>query len=438
MDYSQSVNYLYSLGHELLAAKFGLENITHLLDRLGRPDRFFKSVIIAGTNGKGSVASMIDAIGRASGLRTGLYTSPHLMRIEERIKVVGRAIPSTDFARIATDVRGISEALVTEGTLLSVPTFFEQLTAIALEHFRRASIDLAVLEVGMGGRLDATNAVDCVAAVISSIDFDHQDYLGNTIQEIAAEKAAIIKPGMKVVIGRQARSEASDVLMRKCLETNVLPAFSNEPARVTLSDHGRLAFDYESSSSNYSKIMLGLRGRHQAENAAAAIEAAEALNSVGLKMPREAVIRGLREVEWPGRLELIEESPPVLLDGAHNPAGARSLRTYLDEFWSRPITLIFAAMNDKDIEGMASALFPGVDHVVLTRVDDPRAANVTRMSRAVLGSSRSAIPTETVAHALVTARGLTPPDGLICVAGSLFLVGEVKRLIERNHHSPVS
>jgi dihydrofolate synthase / folylpolyglutamate synthase len=437
MDYSQSVNYLYSLGHEVLAAKFGLENIRHLLDSLGRPDRFFKSVIVAGTNGKGSVAAMIESIARAAGLRTGLLTSPHLLRIEERIRVSGKPISPTDFATVATEVRTASEALVAGSKLISVPTFFEQVTAIGLEYFRRSGIDLAILEVGLGGRLDATNAVESIAAVITSIDLDHQYYLGNTVSEIALEKAAVIKPGMRAVIGRQHRDEASNVLMRRCLEVGVLPAFANQPTRISLSDYGRLAFDYESSTSNYSRIMLGLRGRHQAENAAAAIETAEVLTAAGLRMPREAVIKGLREVNWPGRLELIEDTPPVLLDGAHNPAGARSLRTYLDEFWPRTITLIFAAMNDKDIDGMAAALFNAATSIVVTQLKDPRTATIPQMQKAVFGSARNVIFAETIAHAMVTARGLTPPDGLICVAGSLYLVGEVKRLMEQGHQSSV-
>ncbi|HLF84919.1 MAG TPA: folylpolyglutamate synthase/dihydrofolate synthase family protein [Blastocatellia bacterium] len=430
MDYKESLAYLYSLGHEVLAAKFGLESIRLLLERLGHPERSFKSVIVAGTNGKGSVAAMIDSIGRAAGHRCALFTSPHLVRIQERIRFRGREITEADFARLASMVREAGEILVACGQLAAPPTFFEQVAAIALCYFREREAELAVLEVGLGGRLDATNAVDRIVSVVTSIDLDHQNILGNTIEEIAGEKAAIIVPGTRAVIGRQHSRAASDVLMRRCLETGVLPVFANEPAAIETSDFGRATFDYESSHTNYPHITLGLSGRHQSDNATAAIEAAELLNASGFTISREAVIKGLREVSWPGRLELIDDRPAVLLDGAHNPAGARALRAYLDEFWQGPITLVFGAMNDKDIDRMAAELFDAARTIVLTRVRDSRAADNARLGSAALRLSRNVIFAETVRQALSWARSVTPPDGLICVAGSLHLVGEVKRLIE--------
>ncbi|MCI0485189.1 MAG: bifunctional folylpolyglutamate synthase/dihydrofolate synthase [Blastocatellia bacterium] len=432
MDYSQSLNYLYSLGHEVLAAKLGLESIVLLLEELGRPELAFRSVLVAGTNGKGSVAAMIEAIAREAGHRTALYTSPHLVRIEERICVDGLEISSSDFSRLATEVRRASDALVAEGRLAAPPTFFEQVTAIALSHFRESRVELAILEVGLGGRLDATNAVDPIVSVVTSIDYDHQNILGETITEIAAEKAAIIKPGARAVIGRQRFEAATEVLMRRCLEVNVLPVFANEPVNTGAGEGGRIAFDYESTLTNYSHILPGIRGRHQVENAAAAIEAAEILSGLGLAIPRRAIIKGLREVRWPGRLELIDEDrPALLLDGAHNIGGAKSLRAYIEEFWHGHLTLVFGAMGDKDIEAMAAELFPAATTIVLTRPRDPRSANNARQGAAALGSSRNVIFTETVPQALSWARSITPPDGLICVAGSLHLVGEVKRLIEK-------
>src|SRR5262249_40773241 len=287
------LRYLYSLGHEVLAAKFGLESITRLLDRLGNPERSFKSVIVAGTNGKGSVAAMIDSIARVAGHKTALYTSPHLVRIQERIRFNGKEITEADFARLASIVREASERLVSAGELQALPTFFEQVTAVALLYFNQCGARLAVLEVGLGGRLDATNAVDRIISIVTSIEFDHQNLLGNTIEEIAGEKAAIIVPGARGVIGRQQHGAATEVLMQRCLETRVLPVFANEPVGITTSDFGRVAFDYESTHSNYSRLASGLRGRHQADNAAAAIEAAELLNESGFAIPREAIIKGL-------------------------------------------------------------------------------------------------------------------------------------------------
>lgn len=430
MNYEESLRYLYSLGHEVLAAKYGLENITVLLEKLGNPERSFKSVIVAGTNGKGSVAAMIDSIARAAGHRCALFTSPHLVRIEERMQVDGEDIGESDFARLASRVREAGEELVAIGRLDAAPTFFEQIAAIALCHFQESGAALAVLEVGLGGRLDATNAVDRVLSIITSIDLDHQNILGNTIEEIAGEKAAIIVPGARAVIGRQAHQAAVEVLMRRCLATSVLPIFANAPAQIEAGERGRLAFDYESSHTFYSGLAVGLLGRHQADNAAAAIEAAEVLNESGFGVTRENIIDGLGDVRWPGRLEMIEDHPSVLLDGAHNPAGARALRAYLDEFWSGAITLVFGAMGDKDVDRMASELFDAARTVVLTRVRDSRAAGNARLGEAALNRARNVIFTETVKQALSWARSVTPRDGLVCVAGSLHLVGEVKRLME--------
>ena len=228
MDFAASLRYLYSLGHEVLAAKYGLESINLLLDKLGRPERSFKSVIVAGTNGKGSVAAMIDSIARGAGHRCALFTSPHLVRIQERIRFGGCEITEADFAKLASIVREAGESLVAAGKLTAPPTFFEQIASIALCYFRDCEAELAVLEVGLGGRLDATNAVDRIVSVVTSIDLDHQNLLGATIEEIAGEKAAIILPGVRAVIGRQHHRAASDVLMRRCLETGVLPVFANE------------------------------------------------------------------------------------------------------------------------------------------------------------------------------------------------------------------
>jgi dihydrofolate synthase/folylpolyglutamate synthase len=434
MNYEDSLRYLYSLGHEVLAAKYGLESITLLLERLGHPERSFKSVIVAGTNGKGSVAAMIDSIARAAGHRCALFTSPHLVRIEERIQVNGEDISESDFARLASRVREASEELVAAGRLDAAPTFFEQVAAIALCYFQENAAELAILEVGLGGRLDATNAVDRIVSVITSIDLDHQNILGNTIEEIAGEKAAIIVSGARAVVGRQAHQTAIEVLMRRCLETSVLPIFANPPTRIETpidsKDRGRVTFDYESSHTTYSGIALGLLGRHQAENAAAAIETAELLSESGFSITRESIVEGLRDVRWPGRLEMIEDHPSVLLDGAHNPAGARALRVYLDEFWSGAITLLFGAMGDKDIDRMAGELFDAARTVVLTRVRDSRAAGNARLGEAALNRARNVIFTETVKQALSWARSVSPRDGLVCVAGSLHLVGEVKRLME--------
>jgi len=430
MDFKESLAYLYGLGHEVLAAGLGLAAIRRLLEALGHPEREFRSVIVAGTNGKGSVAAMLESIVRLAGQRAALYTSPHLVRLQERIRVAGEDISEADFARHATAVREAAESLVRAGRLPVTPTFFEQTTAIALNYFRERNVDLAILEIGVGGREDAVNVVDPIVTVISAIDYDHQNLLGDTISDIASVKAGVIKPAVPVVIGRQRHLTAMESLMRRCLEIKALPIFANEPANLFMRNDGQVAFDYESSHSAYTRIVLGLRGRHQAENATAAIETAELLGELGFSIPREAIVKGLRQVRWPGRLELIDGRPSLLLDGAHNRAGAKCLRAYLDELWEDRVTLIFATMGDKDITGMAAELFGAAKTIFLARLNDPRAASPSALARLLPSPARSLITTESARQALAWARQATPPDGVICVTGSLQLVGEIKRLTE--------
>jgi dihydrofolate synthase/folylpolyglutamate synthase len=430
MNYSESVHYLYGLGHEVLAAKFRLENIRILLEALGNPQKEFRSILVAGTNGKGSVSAMLEAILREAGYRTGLYTSPHLVTVEERMRVVGEMISEGEFASGATLVRETSERLVAEGRLEMVPTFFEQVTAIALNHFKESVVKIAVLEVGLGGRLDATNAVDRILSVITAIDFDHQKILGETIEEIAAEKAAIIMHNAKAVIGRQRYAGAEQVLRRRCDEVNVFPSFVKAPIEVKLINFGQPLFEYESSMGRLYQVKSELRGRHQAENAATAVEACEAISQLGFDIDSKAIIEGLANVCWPGRLEVIGDKPLWLLDGAHNPAGAKVLNQFLSETWKGAATLIFAVMRDKSIEGIANQLFSRFESIILTRVDESRAATVDDIQEFLPETSGKLIVTDTVEQAIAEAQRVTPRQGLICVAGSLYLVGAVKKIIQ--------
>ena len=426
MDFAEAVRYLYGLGHETLAMKLGLENIERLLDELGKPHEKFPSVQIAGTNGKGSVAVMLDAICRAAGIRTGLYTSPHLVSITERIRIGGREITQEDFAQHASRVR--TEAEMIERETGAWPTFFEQVTATALLAFADAQIELAILETGLGGRLDATTAARARAVAITPIDFDHQEYLGSTLAAIAAEKAAIIRPGTRAVIAPQ-HPEARRVIERRCRECDVTPriVYPNFEIRGS-SDLGRLRLDFATEEDRYENVRLNLRGRHQAVNAAVAIALAETLREDGFAISREAIIEGLETVEHAGRLELLETRPKMLLDGAHNAASARALREFLDEFVRSPITLIFGAMRDKDLTEIARILFPAARELILTRVANERAATIdTLVEAAPRDFDRRKIKTAgSVAEALARARDLTPDDGLICVTGSLYLIGETK------------
>ncbi len=435
--FEDAVEYLYGLGNEVTAMKLGLESVAQLLDRLGNPQHRFASAIVAGTNGKGSTSCMLESIARTAGLTTGLYTSPHLLTIEERVRVASRQIPRERFAELAYDVRAAAEALVDEGVLPAPPTFFEQMTAIAFLEFAARRVDIAILEVGMGGRLDATNIVHPIVAVVTPVALDHQQYLGETLGEIAAEKAAVIKPYAAAVIAHQPL-EALEPLMARCLAVDVLPVFVGEP-EIHHSENGRFTFSYETETDRYDRLMLGLRGRHQIENAMTALHAAEALRRSGLGIPKSAIQEGLATASWAGRLELLLGAPPVLLDGAHNVAGTKALRAYLDEFCHAPLTLVFGALEDKHVEEMAAELFPAARAVVLTRPGSPRAVDPARLAPKLpdTGGGGRPVVTRTVDEALAWAYHVTPRDGLILVAGSLYLVGEAKeRLSSRDPLAP--
>jgi dihydrofolate synthase / folylpolyglutamate synthase len=427
VNFDEALRYLLGLGHETLAMKLGLDNVARLLARLGEPQRAYPSVQLAGTNGKGSAAAMLEAMARAAGLRTGLYTSPHLVSITERIKIAGREISRDEFARGATIVREAAEQLERETGAL--PTFFEQVTAIALAAFRAEGVELAVLETGLGGRLDATTAAGARVVAVTPVALDHQEYLGHTLAEIAAEKAAIIRPGVRAVLAPQP-PEAEAVILARCRECGVEPRRTAKDVRVEgACGEGRLRVSLKTESDEYRGLCLALRGRHQVVNAGVAVALAETLREEGFAVSRAHVVAGLESAEHAGRLELdASDAPRVLYDGAHNEAGARALRAYLDEFVAAPVTLVFGAMRDKELAKIGAALFPAARHLVFTRPDNARAAPVEELVRAVpvpAGSSTITLAPSS-RDALTIARSLAGPEGIVCVTGSLYLVGEIK------------
>jgi dihydrofolate synthase / folylpolyglutamate synthase len=430
MNFEESIEYLYSLGNETLAMKLGLESVRALAGVSRAPQKRFPAVHIAGTNGKGSTAAMTASMLRAARLRVGLYTSPHLVSITERVRIDGDEIAPDEFARLATAVRAASEGLVAENVLGAVPTFFEQMTMIAYLYFAERKVDLAVLEVGLGGRLDATNICEPVVTAITPIGFDHQQYLGDTLSSIAGEKAGIVKPGVPVVIAPQS-CEARTAIIARCDELNAPPIETSKPFDIGAADGleniGRYRFRYRASRDEYA-AQLGLRGRHQITNALVAIHIAEELQTAGFDIPSAAIVEGLNETEWPGRLEMIRPSPsraPLLLDGAHNAAGARALRDFLDEhFHSTPITILFGVMADKAIGEIGDILFPAASQIIATKIANPRAADPGMIIEMV---RRNVVCIENTSGALTEALRITPPDGLIVVCGSLFLVGEIRR-----------
>lgn len=426
MNFDESVNYLLSLGNEVLAMKLGLENIGKLLAALDNPQNNYYKVQVAGTNGKGSTCAFLEGICLAAGVKTGLFTSPHLISITERVSIDGEKIGEAEFARIATKIRETSEQLVEKGELENVPTFFEQVTAIALYAFAEAGVELAILETGLGGRLDATTAAKAEIAVITRIDYDHQDILGNTLAEIAAEKAAIIRPGSLVALAPQ-RPEAIGVIRKVCDENGVMP-YSDFKAEITrIEKYQMLTVNFETPKGSYPDNTLGLRGRHQIENAGTAILAAELLPE-GFGISEDSVWGGLATPVYRGRLEFFWN---IILDGAHNASGASALVSFLDEFVDRPVTLVFGAARDKDLAEITRILFPRAANLVLTRFENSRSVESSELAKYARGVIRadSLFETENIRDALEVARRITYEEDIICVTGSLYLVGEALKLL---------
>jgi dihydrofolate synthase/folylpolyglutamate synthase len=429
MTFDDAVSYLLSLGHEMLTIKLGLANTERLLAALANPHKSFPSVQIAGTNGKGSTAVMLESICLAARIRVGLFTSPHLISITERIRIDGEEISEPEFAGLTEQVKQTAEELVRGGKLQTLPTFFEHVTAIALLAFREAEVELAILETGLGGRLDSTTAAGAQVVAITPIAMDHEEYLGSTLAEIAAEKAAIIRSGVTTIMAPQ-QDEALEVIKGRCAEVGVTPRFVSAPTNVTVAEDssGRICATFETRNDRYDNVCLGLRGRHQAINAATTVVIAEGLGERGFDLSRHLILTGLRNASHPGRLELWEGDPPMLFDGAHNPAAARALRDYLDEFVNSPITMIFGAMRDKPLNEIAAILFSTARQVILTELDNPRAATLKNLKAATpAGLDQSSLhEAKSVAEALEIARRVTGPDGLILITGSLYLVGAAR------------
>jgi dihydrofolate synthase/folylpolyglutamate synthase len=449
MSYETAVSRMFALGHELAQTpsnKFDLAHMHVLLQALDQPERCFPSVLIAGTNGKGSTAATLASILQASGLKTGLYTSPHLVRINERIRVNGKEIGDDDFASLHGEVDRVADGLVERGELPWHPSFFEMMTAIAFEHFAREKVDLAVLEVGMGGRLDATNVVDPQVSVITDISLDHQKFLGDTVAEIAREKVGIIRAGGAVVTLPQ-QPEANDVIGNTILDLGaravnavpyVPPVSPASPEYLVHSaERGKPGFVYR-----YPLQILGeqilvetpLVGRHQLRNVALAIAAAVELHEQGFSgITAASIERGIRETRWPGRFQVIAARPgwpEMVIDVAHNPAGAWALRSSLSQWYEdRPLIFVFGAMRDKAISEMAEILFPLAERVIATRPENPRAASPEEIQQAAARSGVEIEAVEDVQQALVRARTFAKADSVIVITGSIYLVGEAMRCI---------
>ncbi len=412
-------DWLFSL--EAIGIKLGLSQIRRLLDALGHPERAFPSITIAGTNGKGSVTAMVERGLRADSRRTGRYTSPHLIDIEERIAINGRAISAETFDRLATDVKEAAD------TLEAPPSFFEATTALALLAFRDAGVDIAVLEVGLGGRLDATNAVDASLVAITAIALDHQEHLGHTLTAIAAEKAGVIKPGATVIVApNPADVEAVIDAHARANGATVVRAMQGVTSSSTVGVRGS-QLSLATPLRDYGQCRLQLSGRHQITNAIVAVRTLEAVADLS----PAAITTALADVEWPARLEWMQMgATDVLLDGAHNPAGAEALAAYLAEMLGHPVPLVIGVMGDKAVEEIVAALAPVASHIITTAAPSPRAlspaalADVCRRRAPHLPVAVEPDPVRAIAAA--AAHGAP-----VVVAGSLYLAGHVRQALTR-------
>jgi dihydrofolate synthase / folylpolyglutamate synthase len=401
---------------EQFGIKLGLDNIRIILAALGHPERAWNSIHIGGTNGKGSVAAMVERALRAAGLKTGRYTSPHLDRIEERVALDGLAIDPATFESVTAHVLDVVDAATASGDLKVPPTFFEVSTAVAFEIFKRSAVDVAIVEVGLGGRFDATNVLTPKITAITSIAFDHERHLGNTLEEIAFEKAGIAKPGVTLVVGRLPREAAARIA--KVAREVGAPIFD---AHATTTDR------------KYPPLTLALAGRHQLDNAAVAIAILERWSTIVGYVPTDAIVMGLTRCEWPARLEWLRvpfdsRYGELLIDAAHNPAGAAALASYLQDTESKKLPIVFAAMADKDLKNMISALAPVAASFIATTVPHARAKRADELAGEI--RTMVSVPVEAAASpdAAVTRALEQSPRAVAC--GSIYMVGPLRaRLI---------
>ena len=420
MTYPAAIEYLYSLQKH--GIKLGLEPMQALLEAIGHPEHRLRVLHVGGTNGKGSTVAMAAAMLRASGLRVGLYTSPHLVEFRERIRIDGEMIPEGRLADLVARLR----RAVSPGVSL---TFFEMTTALALLYFAESQVDLAVLEVGMGGRFDATNVVEPIACGVTTIALDHQEYLGTTEEAIAFEKAGIIKSAVPIVVGRM--GAGAEAVIRRVAGERAAPVWRLGSDFVVEGNSDR--FTYRGRGRVFEGLRCRLVGRHQLDNAACAIALLESASHRGVPVDELAVREGLHSVVWEGRLEVLEDVPRVLLDGAHNPAASVALARYFEDFLaahpSARIILVWGMMQDKDHRGFISPLLPLVSEIVLTQAGLARSATVGAL-RDTLGEwPKPVYDAPLPAEALQTAKKRASPGDLICVAGSLMLLGDIKAAV---------
>jgi dihydrofolate synthase/folylpolyglutamate synthase len=414
---------------EKIGIKLGLRNIKVILEALGQPQDSFRSILIAGTNGKGSTGAMLESILRNQSLKTGYYTSPHLIDIRERIQINRKLISKQEFEDVLSKVFEAVDSMMASARLETPPTYFEVLTASAFLHFHKSKIDFAVVEVGLGGRFDATNVISQNVSIITSIDYDHEEFLGKSLAQIAFEKAGIFKPETPAVLG-PLPPEAAKTILEVAAQLNCHVSKFDPSAIQNL----HLAEGFPVFNFRNLPIRVNLRGRYQANNAGVALTACEELRSIGIDISDNAMIEGLNKVEWPGRLDMLQQNPAVLLDCAHNPMGVRSLAEFLKEFgWNEAVGL-FTAMKDKKIPGMLSEISPLLNHIVLTHVHPlTRCASQEQLTKACDDERISWEFNDNTTSALELSLERAKQKGLpLLIFGSIYLAGEILKIYRRN------
>ncbi|HHZ13336.1 MAG TPA: bifunctional folylpolyglutamate synthase/dihydrofolate synthase [Clostridiales bacterium] len=428
MNYDEALDYIH--GTYKFGSKLGLENIKDLLARLGNPQKQYRVIHVAGTNGKGSVTSMITNILHEAGYKVGMFISPYLENFTERIQVELREIPREDLAKTTQQVKEKVDEMVASGR--NHPTEFEIVTAIGFLYFARQKIDIAVVEVGLGGRFDATNVVDePLLSVITAIGFDHMDILGSTLGEIAFEKAGIIKQGRPVVSYPQL-GEASSVI-REAARERKSPYYEVDGHQIDVKESSldENVFDFRYGDELYRDLKLKLVGEHQLLNAATALTAIEVVKELGLTVSKEAVVQGLLKTRWPGRLEKIQDNPIILIDGAHNAAGADALaHTVSTYFANDDLTLVLGVLKDKEVDAIVNRLCPLAHKVIITRPDSPRAMDPAELSEKVLVYNNNVTVEPDIIRAIHKGIDAAGEQGVILICGSLYLVGAARKYIK--------
>jgi len=439
MDCRQALQWITGLA--AFGYQFGLTRIGELMTELGNPHHCLPVVHIGGTNGKGSTAAMIASMLSEAGYRVGLFTSPHLHHYLERTRIGSRHIPAEQFARLASRVRAACTAITARGG--EHPTEFEVNTAISLLYFTMEEVDLAVIEVGLGGAIDSTNIIaNSLVSVITNVGMDHMEYLGNTIEEIALVKAGIIKQGGRVVTAAE-RPEALAVIRQvSAAQGATVWQVGKDIVWEEVRFHRQgIGLNLYSRQKSYPRLNIPLLGRHQVYNAATAVLAVEILGGAGYPVPDQAVAGGLAKTRWPGRMEIIQGNPPVVLDVAHNPDGAAALRQAMaDHFpgvWPQRTVLLLGILADKDRQGVVDILLPGLQGVVVTRPPSTRAGDWRQVAAMAAAHCPQVLQVEDIGQGLVQAREMVGPDGLLCVTGSFYTVGAVRKELLKDGASPV-